>query len=110
MWTLRKVFVKFSIKRFFLFIILETFLKNFIARRSLEEISEIETVNEEGNSKMSLTYRIFFTISNLGGLYTLLILGIGTLLRPVIDKIFIHEAINYNHIENKRVISNNQLF
>jgi len=55
---------------------------------------------------MSFLYQIFYTISNLGGLYTFLIFAIGTIMRPITQKVLIYEAVNNNHKVNKRVQGN----
>lgn len=43
----------------------------------------------------------FYTISQLGGFYAFFIVTIGILLRPVVDKLFQHEAVNSLHLANK---------
>lgn len=50
---------------------------------------------------MSSIYMFFYTISQLGGFYAFFIVTIGILLRPVVDKLFQHEAVNSLHLANK---------
>ena len=66
-----------------------------IVKRNLEE-----TIPSKSNSQikeikeMSTIYKWFYTIANMGGLYAIIIFILGSCLRPIADKIFIHNVIN----------------
>lgn len=50
---------------------------------------------------MSTAYRFFFAISQLGGLYSFMIMALGFLMRLLYDKLFQIEAINILNFTNK---------
>lgn len=66
----------------------------------------VEKTSTEETEKMSIIFVIFYFLSNLGGLYTFCILIIGIFLRPVIDKIFMHEIVNDYNKGNKEILGN----
>jgi hypothetical protein len=59
--------------------------------------STVTTTTTDETEKMSVIFFIFHSLANLGGFYTFCIIIVGIFLRPVLDKIFMHEIINdYN--------------
>lgn len=61
----------------------------------------LATSEKSKEKDMSSIYMFFYTISQLGGFYAFFIVTIGILLRPVVDKLFQHEAVNSLHLANK---------
>lgn len=64
----------------------------------------VTTTSTEETEKMSIIFVLFYFLSNLGGLYTFCILIIGVFLRPVIDKMFMHEIVNDYNKGSKQII------
>ena len=59
--------------------------------------STITTTTTDETEKMSIIFFLFHSLANLGGFYTFCIIIVGIFLRPVLDKIFMHEIVNdYN--------------
>jgi hypothetical protein len=59
------------------------------------------TLYEKVTKKMSIIYLTLYTLANLEGLYTFLVIIVGLFLRPIIDKIFHHDIINLSIKTNK---------
>jgi len=58
-------------------------------------ISEItKTTSKESTKKMSIPYRIFFIMANMGGIYAILMLVSVVLIKPLLNKIFMEEMAN----------------
>lgn len=71
------------------------------SRRALSTTSE----TSESEVSMSFPYTIFYIFSSLGGFYAICVFIIGILLRPAVDKFFIHECVNSSHIAHKVELS-----
>ena len=68
-------------------------------------ISEITTAEGlEETKKMSIIYKVFYAMANMGGLYTMLMFIFGIFVRPIISKIFNHEVMNEAHIANTKAL------
>lgn len=77
-------------------------LSAYMVRRNLNTTSSA-TVKEE--TKVPKIYEVFYTISNLGGLYVFCLFVLGFFLRPIVDKMFMHETVNAVHRLNKQEIA-----
>lgn len=73
---------------------------DFSARRALGSVTEEKTIKS-----YNIAFRIIDILSRLGGMYTFLILAIGFLMKPVVYKCFIHDAVNAAHLANKKEIA-----
>jgi hypothetical protein len=59
--------------------------------------STITITTTDETEKMSIIFFLFHSLANIGGFYTFCIIIVGIFLRPVFDKIFMHEIVNdYN--------------
>lgn len=84
-----------------------------VVRRSLGTVTNANgsitttTVTEakEETRKMSIVYKIFYMMANMGGLYTILMFTIGVFLRPVINKMFNYDLVNDTHETNRKGLS-----
>ena len=76
-----------------------------IVRNEDGTTSEFLSEKTEGDQqKMSLVFEIFYTISNLGGLYAMLMFVVGLVLRPIVNKFFNYEIINETKASQRKAI------
>jgi hypothetical protein len=59
------------------------------------------TLDEQDTKTMSIIYLTLYTLADLGGLYTFLVIIVGLFLRPIIDKMFHHDMVNLSIKTNK---------
>ena len=84
-----------------------------VVRRALGIVTNADgtitttTVTEakEETRRMSIVYKIFYMMANMGGLYTILMFIIGILMRPVINKMFNYDLVNDIHETNRKGLS-----
>lgn len=60
---------------------------------------------KEETKEMAIYYRIFFTISNMGGLYAFLMLIAGIFMRPILNGMFNVDIVNDAHQANQKGLS-----
>ena len=78
-------------------------LSAYMGRRNLNTTTTSGTVKEE--TKVPVIYEVFYVYANLGGLYVFCLFVVGFFLRPIVDKMFMHETVNAVHRLNKQEIA-----